>query len=80
MNDLTIRDTVAALDRALARIALDVTGNLDEAAALLLALDEGESTAATKAFLSQGAAMIRARLLLSDALRAPVRRSLRKAA
>jgi len=80
MTDLTIRETVAALDRALARIARDVTGNLEEAAALLVALDEGETTQATKAFLSQGAALIRARLLLSDALRAPARRRLRKAA
>jgi len=80
MPEMTIRETVAALDRALARIALEASGGTGGAHALLAALDCGETTPATKVFLSQGAALIRARLLLADAVEALPKRSLRKAA
>ena len=80
MSDMVIRDTVAALDRALARIALDVCGNHAGAETLLAALGRGETSPATKAFLSQAAALIRARLLLADAVAVKPCRSLRKAA
>ena len=68
MNELLIRDTMATLDRALARIAVSVTGSHAGAEAIITALDRGEATAATRAFLAEGAALIRARLLLADAV------------
>ena len=54
MNELLIRDTMATLDRALARIAVSVTGSHAGAEAIITALDRGEATAATRAFLAEG--------------------------
>jgi len=76
MTDALIRDTVVALDQALARIAVDVSGSQRGAAALLTALARGEATAETAAFLTEGAALLRARRLLAQARW----RSLRRAA
>ena len=79
MDDQLIRDTLAALDRALAGIAVKVAGGAQGVDRLMAALGRGETTPATAAFLSEGAAFMRARLLLTKA--APVgHRSLRKAA
>ena len=79
MDDQLIRDTMAALDRALAGIAVKVAGGAAGLETLMAALGRGETTAATAAFLSEGAALMRARLLLTPAA-PPLRRSLRKAA
>jgi hypothetical protein len=78
VDDTLIADTAAALDRALARIAVAVAGTPQRAEALLTSVCRGESDEFAAAFLSQGAAMMRARLLLADAGRRP--RSLRKRA
>ena len=79
MNDTLVRDTVAALDRALARIAIEVTGGQADAEALVRALGRGETTTATRAFLAEGAALIRARLLLASAMGGTASPKLRRA-
>jgi hypothetical protein len=71
VDDILIADTAAALDRALARIAIDVAGSPQRAEALLACVGRGERDEFAAAFLSQGAAMMRARLLLADAGRRP---------
>jgi len=73
-----IAETVAALDRALARIAVSVAGTPQRADALLTSVGRGESDEFAASFLAQGAAMMRARRLLAEAGRRPV--SLRKRA
>ena len=80
MSDLPIRDTLLCLDRALARIALTVSGSRSEAEVLMASLGRGEATAATRAFLAEAAALLRARLLLTAAASACSPRSLRKVA
>ncbi len=67
VDDKLIADTAAALDRALAAIAIGVAGTRERAEALLAAVGSGENNEFAAAFLSQGAAMMRARLLLADA-------------
>ncbi len=67
MTDTLIADTAAALDRALARIAISVAGTPQRAEMLLASVGKGDSDEFAAAFLSQGAAMMRARLLLADA-------------
>jgi hypothetical protein len=69
VDDTLIADTTAALDRALARIAVRVAGNSQRAAELLNEVGRGGSDAFTGAFLSEAAALLRARLLLADAAR-----------
>jgi hypothetical protein len=76
VDDLPITATVAALDQALARIAVELVGSQLRATELLSKVGRGETDAFTAAFLSQAAALLRARLLLADAARRPT--SLRK--
>ncbi len=76
MDDRLLHDTVAALDRALARIAVSVAGNPQRAEELLCSVSRGEQHQFAGAFLSEAAALMRARLLLADASRCKV--SLRK--
>ena len=78
MDDKLIADTTAALDRALARIAISVAGSPQRAEALLASVGRGESDEFAALFLSLGAASMRARLLLADA--APRPASLRRRA
>jgi len=80
LDDSQIRSTIAALDRALARITLRVAGSRTEADKLLTILDHGETSAAARAFLAEGAAMIRARMILAEALGQSTGQSLRKVA
>ena len=76
MDDRLILDTTAALDRALARIAVSVAGCEAEARELLLDVGQGRTHSQTAAFLREAAAILRARQLLAAA--APKRVSLRK--
>lgn len=78
MDDTTTRETLAALDKALARIALSVAGTSGEAAAVLDSLGRGELTPASSAFLSEAAALMRARVLLAGTVPQRPRFSLRK--
>jgi hypothetical protein len=80
MDDQIICETLAALDRALAKIALAVAGTPAKAADVIDSLGRGEMTPATRAFLSEGAALVRARRLLGEAIQARPRTSLRKVA
>ena len=79
MEDNLIRDTVAAIDKALARIAIRVAGSGPSAQDLLMAVSDGESSTMTSAFLTEAAALMRARLLLADAMR-PAAQGLRRSA
>jgi len=65
MNDKLLHDTIAALLRALARIAVDVSGSKAGAESLIADLLRGKANAAAESFLSEGAAMIRVRQLLA---------------
>ena len=69
MTHLLIHDTVGALDRALARIAIGIAGTRHGAQNLLQAVSQGEHSAVTSAFLTEAAALLRARRLLADAMR-----------
>lgn len=69
MDDLLINETAAALDRALAQIAMNVAGNRQGADELLASVGKGERSASASAFMSEAAAMMRARVLLADATR-----------
>jgi len=81
MTDPTIGETIAAIDRALAGIAIRVAGGHAGVEPLMTALARGEQTPAAREFLAESAALLRARLLLSEATGArPARFSLRKAA
>jgi hypothetical protein len=66
-----IQDTAAALDRAMARIAVSVAGTPERATELLANVGKGEQDRFAGAFMSQAAALMRARLLLADAARPP---------
>ena len=60
-DEAIIRETADDLDRALARVAVEVSGGVAGADALVAELRRGETTPAVKAFLFRGAAMIRVR-------------------
>lgn len=80
MDDKLIAETADALDRALARIAIAVAGTRERAEQLMTSVSKGERDEFTGAFLSQGAAMMRARLLLADARMPPTSLRRRSAA
>ena len=69
MDDAEIHATIAALDQALAGIAVKVAGDRKRAGELLRSLSDGDSSAFFGAFLSEAAALLRARRLLGDAAR-----------
>ena len=69
MEDVIIRDTVTAIDRALASIAIRVAGTAAQAQELLLAVSLGERSQIASMFLTEAAALMRARILLADAVR-----------
>jgi hypothetical protein len=69
VEDLLIRDTALALDQALARVALRIGGTAQRAQDLLKAAERGERSQPVLDFLSEAAALMRARLLLADALK-----------
>lgn len=71
MEDVLIADTVTAIDRALASIAIRVAGTAAQAQDLLVAVSLGERSQVASAFLTEAAALMRARILLADAVRPP---------
>ena len=66
LDDIIIREIADDLDRALARVAVELSGSMAGADALVAELRRGETTPAVRAFLSRGAAMIRVREQLAE--------------
>jgi hypothetical protein len=69
VDDSLILDTAAALDRAMARLAISVAGNRERAEELLVSVGRGGHDQASEAFRTEAAALMRARLLLANASR-----------